>query len=101
LITRTILGEQYRPLSSSLCNFLHHHFTSSLLDPNILLINLFSNSLSQRSFLNMNDQVIHPYKTKEKIIVLYISSLNFLITNWQTEDSTPNDSKHSLTSVCC
>jgi hypothetical protein len=23
LITRTILGEQYRSLSSSLCNFLH------------------------------------------------------------------------------
>jgi len=32
-ITRTILGEQYRSLSSSLCSFLHSPVTSSLLDP--------------------------------------------------------------------
>ena len=36
-ITRTILGEQYRSLSSSLCNFLHSPVTPSLLGPNILL----------------------------------------------------------------
>ena len=30
LITRTILGEQYRSLSSSLCSFLHSLVTSSL-----------------------------------------------------------------------
>ena len=36
-ITRTILGEQYRSLSSSLCSFLHSPTTSSLLAPNILL----------------------------------------------------------------
>jgi hypothetical protein len=35
-ITRTILGEQYRSLSSSLCSFLHSPVTSSLLGPNIL-----------------------------------------------------------------
>jgi hypothetical protein len=33
-ITRTILGDQYRSLSS-LCNFLHSPVTSSLLGPNI------------------------------------------------------------------
>ena len=32
-ITRTILGEEYRTLSSSLCNFLHSPVTSSLLGP--------------------------------------------------------------------
>ena len=32
-ITRTILGEQYRSLSSSLCSFFHSLVTSSLLDP--------------------------------------------------------------------
>ena len=32
-ITRTKLGEEYRSLSSSLCNFLHYHVTPSLLDP--------------------------------------------------------------------
>ena len=47
-ITRTILGEQYRSLSSSLC---HSPFTSSLLGPNIPLNTLFSNILSQRSSL--------------------------------------------------
>ena len=36
-ITCTILGEQYRSLSSSLCNFLHSPVTPSLLGPNILL----------------------------------------------------------------
>ena len=32
-ITRTILGEEYRSLSSSLCNLLHSPVTSSLLGP--------------------------------------------------------------------
>jgi len=50
-ITRAIMGEQYRSLSSSLCSFLHSLFTSSLLVPNILLNTLFSNILSLRSFL--------------------------------------------------
>jgi len=36
-ITQTILGEEYRSLSSSLCSFLHSPVTSPLLDPNILL----------------------------------------------------------------
>ena len=44
-ITHTILGEQYRTLSSSLCSFLHSPVTSSLLGPNILLSTLFSNIL--------------------------------------------------------
>jgi len=36
-ITRIIFGEEYRPLSSSLCNLLRSPGTSSLLGPNILL----------------------------------------------------------------
>jgi len=36
LITRKILGEQYRLLSSSLCSFLYSPVTSPLLCPNIL-----------------------------------------------------------------
>jgi len=35
-ITRTILVEEYKSFSSSLCILLHSPFTSSLLDPNIL-----------------------------------------------------------------
>ena len=72
LITRTILGEEYRSLSSSLGTFLHSPVTSSILGPNILLNTLFSNTLSLRSSLNVSDQVSHPYKTTGKIIVLYI-----------------------------
>ena len=41
-ITRTILGEEYKSFSSSLCNLLHYPVTSSLLGPNILLNTMFS-----------------------------------------------------------
>ena len=45
-ITRTILGEEYKSFSSSLCNLLHSPVTSSLLGPNILLNTMLSNTLS-------------------------------------------------------
>jgi len=41
VITRTILGEQYISLSSSLCSFLHSLVTSSLIGTNIPLNALF------------------------------------------------------------
>jgi hypothetical protein len=34
---------------------------------------ILSNSLSLYSSLNVRDQVLHPYKTTDKIIVLYMS----------------------------
>ena len=49
---------------------LHSPVTSSLLGPNILLSTWFSDTLSLHSFLNVSDQVSHPYKTTGKIIVL-------------------------------
>ena len=61
-----------------MCNFLHFPVTSSLSGPNIPLNTLFSNTLSLRSFLNVNDQVSHPYKTTGKLIVLYILIRKFL-----------------------
>ena len=60
LITWIIFDEDYRPLSSSLCSFLHSSLTSPLLGPNILLNTLFSNTLILRSSLNVNDQVSTP-----------------------------------------
>ena len=45
-ITRTIFGEQYRSLSSSLCSFIHSLVTLSLLGPNIVLSSLFANTTS-------------------------------------------------------
>jgi hypothetical protein len=62
-ISRTILGEEYRSLSSSLCSFLYSPVTSSVLGPNILLNTLFSNTCSLRSSLNVRDQISHLYKT--------------------------------------
>ena len=59
-ITRTILGEQFKSFSSSLCNLLHSPVTSSFLDPNILLNTMFSNTLSFLSSRNINDQFSHP-----------------------------------------
>ena len=100
-ITPTILGEEYKSFSSSLCNLLHFSVTLSLLGPNILLNNVFSNTLSFLSSLNVSDQASHPYKTTGKIIVLYISwSLNFSIATWTTKGSALNDSKHFLSSIC-
>jgi hypothetical protein len=68
LITLTILGEEYKQCSSSLCSFLQPPVTSSLLGPNILLSTLFSNTLNLCSFLNLRDKVSHPYKTTGKAI---------------------------------
>jgi hypothetical protein len=56
------LGKVYRSFSSSLYSFFHSPVTSSLLGPNILLYNLFSNTLNLCSSLNVSDQVSHPYK---------------------------------------
>ena len=67
-ITRTILGDEYRSFSSSLCSFLHSPITSSLLGPNILLSTLFSKTLSLRSSLNDSEQVSHLYKATGRII---------------------------------
>ena len=78
LITRTIQGEKYRSLSSSLCSFFHSPVTSSLLGQNILLSTIFSYTLSLRSSINVSDQVSHPYKTTGKIVVLYILIFIFL-----------------------
>ena len=52
-ITRTILGEEYKSLSSSLCNLLHSPVTSSLLGPNIFPNTMFSNTLSFLSSRNV------------------------------------------------
>ena len=99
-ITRTILGDEYRPFSLSLCNFLHSPVTSSQLGPNILLSTPFSNTRSLRSSLKVSDQFSHPYKTTGRIIVLYILISSFWITNGKTKASAPNGSKHFPTSIC-
>jgi hypothetical protein len=73
--TRTILGKEYRSLSSSLCHVLHSPIPSSLLGPNTLLSTPFSNTFSLRSSLTVSDQPSHPYKTTGKghIVIVHIS----------------------------
>jgi hypothetical protein len=45
-VTQTILGKEYRSLSSTLCSILQPPITSTLLGPNIHLSTLFSNTLA-------------------------------------------------------
>jgi len=80
-ITRTLLGEEYRSFSSSLCSLLQSPVTSSLLVPYILLYTLFSNTLSFLSSRNVSDQVSHLYRTTRKIIFLYILIFKCLDSN--------------------
>jgi len=72
-ITRTILGDQCRSLSSSWCSFPHSLGTSSLLGPSILL-----KHPQPSSSLNVSDQDSHPHTTTCNIIVLYILIFKFL-----------------------
>jgi len=66
-ITRTILGEEYKSFSSSLCNLFHSPVTSYLLGQNIFINTMFSDTLSFLSSRNVSDQVSHPYKTTAKL----------------------------------
>ena len=84
LINRTIFGEQYRSLSSSLCSFLHSPVTSYLLGQNALLNTLFSNTLSLRSSISVSDQVSYPCQTTGKIVSLCI--LFFIFLDSKLED---------------
>ena len=81
-ITRTILCEQYKSFSSSLCSFLQSPVTSSLLGANYLINSLFSNTLILHLSSNAIDQVLHPYNTTGRIIFLYIWSRKVWITNF-------------------
>ena len=78
-INQTILDEKYRSLGSSLCSF----FSTPLLHrPSQAQI--FSNTLSLCSTLNVTYKVSHPYKTTGKIIILYI--LIFVFFDGKVED---------------
>jgi hypothetical protein len=80
-IILNILGEEYKQWSSPLCSFLHSPFASSPFGPNILVSTMFSNTLSLRSSPNVRDKVSHPYRTTDKIIVLYILIFKFFDSN--------------------
>jgi hypothetical protein len=71
LVTRFVFGE-HRSLCASLCCLFHSAVTSSPLGPSFYLCTVFSNTLSLCSFLNLREQVSHPYKPRGIVTVLYI-----------------------------
>jgi hypothetical protein len=87
LITLTILGERYKQWSYSLWSLLHFPF-SSLLDPNIHLRILLSNTFCLRFSLNVRDHASQPYSTTGNIIVSYTSILIFKFLERSQEDKT-------------
>ena len=78
-ITRTILGEEYKSFSSSLCYLLHFPVTSSLLGPNILLSTMFSDTLSFLFSRNVNNQVSHPNKITGKNVPITKTTNSILL----------------------
>jgi hypothetical protein len=52
-ITRSVFGEEYRSLSSSLCSYFHSLVASSVLVPNKLLSTLFPNTHGPRRSLSV------------------------------------------------
>jgi hypothetical protein len=78
LIFLIIFGDEYKLLSSSLCNFLQSPVTSSLFGPNILLRTLFSKTFSPCCSLTVRDQVSHPHETTGRITLFYILIFTFL-----------------------
>jgi hypothetical protein len=52
--------------------FLKPHIFSHLFRPSDLLRTIFSHAISLCASLNVRDQVPRPYKTTDKIIILYI-----------------------------
>jgi len=90
------LGEQYELRGPSLRNCLQPLVTSSLLEPNIFLSTLFSNTTILRCYLQERDQVLIPIKPTGKIIVLYILILIFLCTKQNTKHYAPNGNNNNL-----
>ena len=101
LINRIQFGEEYKPLSSSLCIFLHSPCyvvpLRSKYSPQDPIL-----KRSQTTFLPQCERRrFTPIKNnRQNYISVYLLTLHFWIADWKTKDSAPNDSKHSLTSVC-
>jgi hypothetical protein len=95
LIIRITFDEQYTSLSSALCSLLHFPATSFFVGPNT-----YSRTPSAFVSPPMRSAKFHTHtKQRDKTIVLYMLIFKFL-DNKLKEDSVPNDSKHSMTSVC-
>jgi phosphate starvation-inducible membrane PsiE len=65
----------------------HYAIFSCLLESNILLSALFSNALNLCFSLRPSDQVSHPYKTTDKIMVFYILVFVLYVGEGKEKDS--------------
>jgi hypothetical protein len=100
LIILIILGEECKLWSSLLCSLPQSPVISSLFGQNILLNNLFSNTLSLCSSLNVRDKVSHQYRTTGKIVIfLYSNFYAFSKRTRRQQDFRLNGSKHYPNSI--
>ena len=99
LITQGIFGEEYWSQNSSFCSIPQFPVTSPLLSANISLSTLLSNTLSLGSFLNVRDHVSHLYKRTGKLQFWIFYSSYFWKAIGKTQDSGPNCSRHSPSSI--
>jgi hypothetical protein len=75
-------------------NFISVHLPSVQISSSAL----FSNTLGSCFFLNVRDEVSHPYKTTGKIIVLHILIFTFFGSRQKTKYSGLNGNQHYLDS---
>ena len=93
------LGEEHKTWSSSLWNF----SCLMLLPPYQVHISIpapYFHTLQLMFFLNISDQVSHPYKIQGKLIIPHILIFTLLDSKWKEKDSGLNDSRHSLNLIC-
>ena len=74
--------------------------SSRVLDAVIFLNILFSNTPNLCSSLKVTDQIHHNIQQQVKLWLFVYFNAYIWVANWRTKDSGPNDSEHSLTSVC-
>jgi len=70
------------------------------LRPKYILSTVLSNILHLRFSHSVRIQVSHPYTTSKVIVVYVFIPLYSWTANWETKYFAPNDSKHSMASVC-
>lgn len=71
-ITLLILVKSTNYMCPLLCKFFQSAVTFSHLGINIVISAMFSNIVNLYYSSHVTDQIWHPYKTKDKIIILYI-----------------------------
>ena len=74
--------------------------SSRVLGPSTFLSIPFSDTPNLFSSLKMRDKIHTIYSNRQNCSSVYILTLIFLGSKLEEKDSVPNDSKHSLTSIC-